>query len=120
MNETQELMPHSGGNAITDSVASGNYSRAMGGDELRATNIDRGGVEPMADIPRDVAMPTGSLRDVSINPLSSGYLVKVGCQTVAVETTEKLVDMLNKYLTNPHEFERKWYSKDVRNRLENI
>lgn len=61
-----------------------------------------------------------SVRGISINPLNSGYMVKVGCQSVAVETTEKLVDMLFKYLSNPSDFEKKWYSKDVRNRLENI
>lgn len=60
------------------------------------------------------------VRGISINPLNSGYMVKVGCQSVAVETTEKLIDMLNKYLSNPGDFERKWYSKDTRNRLENI
>jgi hypothetical protein len=59
-------------------------------------------------------------RDISINPLSSGYMVKVGCQSVAVETTETLIDMIHKYLTDPSDFESKWYSKSVRNRLENI
>lgn len=62
----------------------------------------------------------GSTRDIKITPLSSGFLVKVGCQSIAVETNEKLVDMLAKYLADPFGFERKWYSKDVRNRLENI
>ena len=67
----------------------------------------------------DLRMPS-ELRGVSINPLSSGYMVKVGCQSVAVETTETLLKMLDKYLNDPDGFERKWYSKDVRNRLENI
>ena len=62
----------------------------------------------------------GSTRDVKITPLSSGFLVKVGCQSVAVETNERLVDMLGKYVNDPQGFESKWYSKDVRNRLENI
>jgi hypothetical protein len=61
-----------------------------------------------------------NVRGISINPLSSGYMVKVGCQSVAVESTERLIDMLSKYLTDPADFERKWYSKNVRNRLENI
>lgn len=60
------------------------------------------------------------IRGISINPLSSGYMVKVGCQSVAVESTETLVKMLDKYLNDPADFERKWYSKNVRNRLENI
>jgi len=69
----------------------------------------------------DVGIPSNSeLRGISINPLSSGYMVKVGCQSVAVESTEKLIDMLNKYLTDPDDFERKWYSNNVINRLDNI
>lgn len=63
---------------------------------------------------------SSELRSINIEPLSSGYKVKVGCQTVAVETSEKLVKMLGIYLKNPREFEKKWYSKDTRNRLDNI
>jgi len=59
-------------------------------------------------------------REITIKPLSSGYYVKVGCQEVAVESTEKLITMLNAYLSNPSNFEKKWYSKDVRNKLDNI
>ena len=64
--------------------------------------------------------PSMSLRDVKITPLSSGFLVKVGCQSVAVETPEKLLAALGKYYENPSEFERKWYEKPVINRLENV
>lgn len=64
--------------------------------------------------------PSKSLRDVKITPLSSGFLVMVGCQTVAVETPEKLLAALAKYYENPSEFERKWYEKPVINRLDNI
>jgi hypothetical protein len=76
----------------------------------------------MAEYAMDMggAISTDNIRGISINPLSSGYMVKVGCQSVAVESTERLIDMLNKYLTDPADFERKWYSKNVRNRLENI
>lgn len=59
-------------------------------------------------------------REIRIKPLDSGYLVNVGCQSIAVETTENLILMLNRYLTNPIDFESKYYSKDVRNRLDNI
>jgi len=69
---------------------------------------------------REALNDSSSVRSINIEPLSSGYVVKVGCQTVAVETSEKLVKMLGIYLDNPSDFERKWYSKDVRNRLENI
>jgi len=97
----------------------------------RATINERGLAEPAPqmetesqDMAMDEAMPVsesfGSTRDIKVTPLNSGFLVKVGCQSVAVETNEKLVDMMAKYLADPQGFERKWYSKEVRNRLENI
>jgi hypothetical protein len=124
MNETQDLMSHSGGNVVNDrgpfevepqeSMLEPEQAYEIGSDEDRPQ-----AEEPMSE-EIDDTISNDNVRGVSINPLSSGYMVKVGCQSVAVESTERLIDMLNKYLTDPREFERKWYSKDVRNRLENI
>jgi len=124
MNETQDLMSHSGGNVVNDrgpfevepqeSMPEPEQAYEIGSDEDRPQ-----AEEPMSE-EIDDTISNDNVRGVSINPLSSGYMVKVGCQSVAVESTERLIDMLNKYLTDPREFERKWYSKDVRNRLENI
>ena len=58
-----------------------------------------------------------SVREVNIKPLDSGYLVKVGCQSVAVETTETLLKALGDYLNNPDSFERAWYKNKNRNKL---
>jgi hypothetical protein len=63
---------------------------------------------------------TKSLRTIKIDPLNSGFLVNVGCQSIAIETLDKLIYMLTKYLTDPTKFESEWYSKDVINRLDNI
>ena len=57
------------------------------------------------------------VREININPLNSGYLVKVGCQSIAVETTETLLKALGEYLNNPTEFERKWNKNKNRNKL---
>lgn len=70
-------------------------------------------VRPIGNISSDV-------RPINVEKLSSGFIVRVGCQTVAVETTKKLTTMIGKYYENPYEFEKQWYSKDVVNRLENI
>lgn len=51
------------------------------------------------------------IRKVSIEQLDYGYIVQVGCQTVAVETHEKLVANLLKYLENPSKFERNWFKE---------
>ena len=65
-------------------------------------------------------MPESSnhLREVNIKPLDSGYLVKVGCQSIAVESTETLIKALNDYLTNPDNFERAWFKNKNRNKLQ--
>jgi hypothetical protein len=74
---------------------------------------------PYGEIPIMDSSST-SLREVRISPLSSGFMVTVGCQSIAVETSEKLIAALASYLDNPAKFEKKWYSKPNRNRLENI
>lgn len=94
------------GESIDNTVPQSNYlSAEVGKEEYRG----------------EIAMDSGSsLRDIRIQPLNSGYLVNVGCQSVAVETTEALLKALTSYLNNPTKFEKQWYSKDNRNRLENI
>ena len=68
----------------------------------------------------DTVSNNKSLRKIEIEPISSGFLVNVGCQRIAIETPDKLIYMLTKYLTDPTKFESEWYSKDVINKLDNI
>jgi hypothetical protein len=42
-------------------------------------------------------------RQITIEPLNKGYVVKVGCQTVAIENKDRLIDLLTRYLRNPQE-----------------
>lgn len=58
-----------------------------------------------------------SKREVVIKPLDSGFLVNVGCQSAAVETTEKLLYTLKAYFENPNEFETQWFKNNNRNKL---
>lgn len=63
------------------------------------------------------------LREINITPLNSGYIVRVGCQTVAVEETSTLITVLQKYLENPDKFETNWmssYNQSERNKLKNF
>ena len=78
-------------------------------------------VEPMDEAmneSNDIASPYHSTREIIITPLSSGYTVRVGCQTVAVETNETLIKNLAAYLENPNMFERAWNRKQTRNKLD--
>lgn len=46
--------------------------------------------------------------DIRIESLDYGYLVRVGCQTLAIENKKKLISKLSEYLENPSEFQEKW------------
>jgi 3-hydroxy-3-methylglutaryl CoA synthase len=80
-------------------------------DEMVDESVDREGY---------IDNTAKSLRSIEIDPLSSGFLVRVGCQSIAIETPDKLIYTLTKYLTDPTKFESEWYSKDVINKLDNI
>lgn len=73
--------------------------------------------EPESTRVESIVSESYALREVVIKPLSSGYLVSVGCQSVAVETTENLLNALGKYLKNPAEFEKNWNANENRNKL---
>jgi hypothetical protein len=47
-------------------------------------------------------------RQITITPQDYGYLVNVGCQTVCIETKEKLIEKLIAYINNPSETEQKY------------
>jgi len=49
-----------------------------------------------------------TLYNIRIEALDYGYLVKVGCQTLAIENKKKLIEKLSAYLDNPGEFQQKW------------
>lgn len=45
---------------------------------------------------------------VNIQPLNRGFLVNVGCQSIAFETHGKMLEYLTEYLTNPQRFEAQY------------
>lgn len=48
---------------------------------------------------------------ITITKLLSGYNVKVGCQELAFETTERLVSELKRYLDNPHQVQKEYQER---------
>ena len=50
-------------------------------------------------------------REINIQPMNYGYLVRVGCQSFVFETKEKMVTNLTSYLEDPENVER---SKGIR------
>jgi len=71
-----------------------NVERLERGDELRETpNVNNG-------------KPT--IREINIQQLSHGYIIRVGCQTFAIETSEKLIQKLTAYINCPDKVEQDW------------
>ena len=56
---------------------------------------------------------TTQAREINIRPLNHGYVVNVGCQTFAIESVEKLISNLEKYLHSPIETEKEWFSGNL-------
>jgi hypothetical protein len=101
-----EVMSESRGEITGEGFGNERHPEPM---EDRAVDYEGGEVQAES--------PSNHLREVNIKPLDSGYLVKVGCQSVAVETTEALVKALNDYLTRPEAFERAWFKNKNRSKL---
>lgn len=51
--------------------------------------------------------PNG-IRIITITQLNHGYIVGVGCQSFAVESSSTLIAKLAEYLNNPNATEQKW------------
>lgn len=51
------------------------------------------------------------MREISINPLDNGYVVRVGCQSFAVMTKEDLIKKLIAYIQNPDEVETRYHKE---------
>ena len=76
--------------------------------------------EPQVNRPierlRNAQTPEGQsaqAREINIRPLNYGYVVNIGCQTFAIESVEKLVSNLEKYLNSPNETEKEWFSGNL-------
>lgn len=48
------------------------------------------------------------IRQISIEPLDYGFIVRVGCQTMAIEDKGTLIGKLSEYINNPIETEIKY------------
>ena len=53
------------------------------------------------------------IRQINIEELSRGFIVRVGCQTFAVSTKKELVSELLTYIDDPAETERRWEADNL-------
>jgi hypothetical protein len=52
-------------------------------------------------------------REINIQPMNYGFVVRVGCQTFVFETAEKMMTNLNSYLADPDAIERAWFNGNL-------
>jgi hypothetical protein len=53
------------------------------------------------------------IRGINIEPLNYGFIVRVGCQSFAIETPDKLIEKLTGYLKDPKKTETKWQREHI-------
>jgi len=53
-------------------------------------------------------------REILITEVDHGYIIKIGCQTLALETQTSLFLNLKKYLEDPQGIEQRWMSNDLK------
>ena len=51
--------------------------------------------------------------NIQIEPVLNGYVVRVGCQTVVFETTDKLLDELRRYMADPQRVEKEYQTQAI-------
>ena len=52
-------------------------------------------------------------RNINIEPLNYGYIMRVGCQSLAIESKEDLLKYLTEYLNDSTKTEEKYYNKQL-------
>jgi hypothetical protein len=52
-------------------------------------------------------------RSASIEVVANGFIIQIGCQRVVAETTDKLKKLINDYLDNPVEAEKKLFESSI-------
>lgn len=53
------------------------------------------------------------MREINIREVNKGFILTVGCHTFAFTKTSDFIPELTKYLTNPQETEKDWFSGDL-------
>lgn len=52
-------------------------------------------------------------REINIQPMNYGFLVRVGCQSFVFETAEKMMANLTAYLADPDVMEKAWVTGNL-------
>ena len=53
------------------------------------------------------------IRQINIEELNRGFIVRIGCHTFAISTKAELTTRLIEYINEPSNTEKKWYAGDL-------
>jgi hypothetical protein len=74
--------------------------------------------QPMDRCENGAATPTpdrggNKIRQINIEEVNRGFIVRVGCHTFAISTKAELTTKLTEYINEPDKTEKKWYNGDL-------
>lgn len=69
--------------------------------------------EETCGAPQSIAAVTAPVfrYNINIESLNRGFVVRVGCQSLAVSTKQELIKLFTAYMENPEEVETDWMMK---------
>ncbi len=53
------------------------------------------------------------IKNINIEPLNLGFMVRVGCQTIAVRSKQELIRALTDYINDPSGVEKAYYNGEL-------
>lgn len=75
---------------------------------LTAQGNARADYRPMRETQEAAAPRPQGAREIHIRPVNHGYIVQIDCQTIAIESANKLIGLLGAYLTEPLQTEMRY------------
>ena len=90
----------------------------MENQELKGATLSDCRLELLMDrCVNEAAIPTpqgeNKIRQINIEEVNSGFIVRVGCHTFAISTKAELTTKLIEYINEPVKTEKKWYAGDL-------
>lgn len=66
---------------------------------------------------REIPVPpngqVNKIRQINIEEVNRGFIVRVGCHTFAISTRAELTTKLTEYINEPDSTEKKWYDNKL-------
>ena len=68
---------------------------------------------PLGEPRRTLRQEKVKAREINIVEMDYGYMVRVGCQSFAIEKTDDLIEKLTMYLRNPEVTEEMYFNNKL-------